>query len=132
MRDLKTRGTMAASRFLSQRGYEVLEENWQGGAGKCEVVALDGDAIVFVEVKVRSDARKGFPAERNGASKRASREAIAIDYLTRHPEHVDMGVRFDVVSILVTNPDRALVRHHINCMGASELMRPDIALPEAA
>ncbi len=132
MKDLKTRGTMAASRFLASRGYDVLEEDWQGDAGSCEVIALDGDVLVFADVKTRSDAAKGFPTEHNGASVRTRREAIAIEYLTGHPEHVDMGIRFDEVSILLTYPARALVRHHINCMGASELMQPDIALPEAA
>ena len=48
MEDLKTRGTMAASRFLSRRGYEVLEEGWRSGAGECEVIALDGDVLAFV------------------------------------------------------------------------------------
>ena len=61
MEDLKTRGTMAASRFLSRRGYEVLEEGWRSGAGECEVIALDGDVLAFVKVRVRSDAAKGFP-----------------------------------------------------------------------
>lgn len=131
MKDLKTRGTMAASRFLTSRGYDVLEENWKGSSGGCEVIALDGDVLVFAKVKTRSDAAKGFPTERNGAAERAKRETVAIEYLTAHPEHVDMGVRFDTVSLLVTNPDRALIRHHINCMGG-ELAHPDIALPEAA
>lgn len=132
MKDLKAHGTMAASRFLSQRGYEVLEEGWRGRSGGCGVIALDGDVLVFVEVTVRSDATKGFPAERKGASERASREMVAIDYLTGHPEHVDMGIRFDEVSILFASVDRAIIRHHINCMAASEPMQPDIALPEAA
>lgn len=131
MKNLKTRGTMAASRFLCRQGYEVLEEDWQGDAGNCGIIALDGDTLVFVEVSIRSNAGKGFPAERSGAGERTRREAIAIEYLTCHPEHVDTSMRFDTISILVTNPDRALIRHHINCMGA-ELVQPDIALPEAA
>ena len=115
MEDLKTRGTMAASRFLSRRGYEVLEEGWRSGAGECEVIALDGDVLAFVKLRVRSDAAKGFPVERGGACERE-----------------DVGVRFDTAAILVIGPDRALIRHHINCMGASEPMRPDDALPETA
>ncbi|EFV33418.1 hypothetical protein C1872_02395 [Eggerthella lenta] len=132
MEDLKTRGTMAASRFLSRRGYEVLEEGWRSGAGECEVIALDGDVLAFVKVRVRSDAAKGFPVERGGACEREERERIAVDYLAGHPEHADVGVRFDTAAILVIGPDRALIRHHINCMGASEPMRPDDALPEIA
>lgn len=131
MLDLKTRGTMAASRFLASRGYDVLEENWKGCSGGCEVIALDGDVLVFAKVKTRSDAAKGFPTERSGAAERARRETVAIEYLTEHPEHVDMGVRFDTVSLLVTNSNQALIRHHINCMG-SALMQPDITLPEAS
>lgn len=131
MKDLKTRGTMAASRFLTSRGYDVLEEDWKGRSGSCEIIALDGDALVFAKVKTRSDAAKGFPTERNGLAERAKRETVAIEYLTEHPEIVDISVRFDTVSLLVTNPNQALIRHHINCMGG-ELMQPDTALPEAA
>lgn len=108
----------------------MLEEGWRGRSGGCGVIALDGDVLVFADVKAQSDASKGFPAE--GSGNRSEREMVAIDYLTGHPEHVDMGIRFDEVSILVASPDRAIVRHHINCMGASELVQPDIALPEAA
>ena len=112
MEDLKTRGTMAASRFLSRRGYEVLEEGWRSGAGECEVIALDGDVLAFVKVRVRSDAAKGFPVERGGACEREERERIAVDYLAGHPEHADVGVRFDTAAILVIGPDRALIRTH--------------------
>ena len=129
MEDLKTRGTMAASRFLSRRGYECPEEGWRSGAGECEVIALDGDVLAFVKVRVRSDAAKGFPVERGGACEREERERIAVDYLAGHPEHADVGVRFDTAAILVIGPDRALIRHHINCMGASEPMWPDACPP---
>lgn len=131
MLDLKTRGTMAASRFLASRGYDVLEENWKGCSGR-----LRGHCPGRRRARVREgeDAlrrREGIPTERSGAAERARRETVAIEYLTEHPEHVDMGVRFDTVSLLVTNSNQALIRHHINCMG-SALMQPDITLPEAA
>lgn len=60
-----------------------------------------------------------------------TRETVAIEYLTERPEHVGMGVRFDTVSLLVTNSNQALIRHHINRMGG-ELVQSDIALPAAA
>ena len=52
MLDLKTRGTMAASRFLASRGYDVLEENWKGCSGGCAVIALDLSLIHIFGVPV--------------------------------------------------------------------------------
>jgi len=43
-----------ACRFLSQRGYEILERNWRHQNGEIDIICTDGKAIIFVEVKGRS------------------------------------------------------------------------------
>lgn len=112
-KDLGRRGEDAAARFLANRGYDIVERNWTCAAGEADIVALDGNVVVFVEVKTRSDASMGFPAEAVTAKKRERYERIACLYLEGH-EFSDVMVRFDVVSIVVMPPDRAMVRHHIN------------------
>lgn len=130
MKELKTSAVKAASRYLDRKGYTVLEVGWKSEAGEADVVAKDGDALVFVKVRARTGAKAGFPAEGNGAAERAEREKVALAYLAEYDE-VDIPVRFDDMSFVVIAPDRAMIRHHINSLCADAEL-PEGALPEAA
>lgn len=137
MNDLKAKAKQAAEIFLSQRGYDILDDGWEDPSGIVNIVAREGDVLVFAEVIVTRDSSRGFPRERSDEGCRAAREASALAYLAEH-DVTDMMVRFDTVSLVVLGSDRALVRHHINCLsvgipqqelsGESNLQ----ALPEAA
>lgn len=117
-RELGRRGEDAAARFLERHGYEIVARNWECCAGEADIIARDEHAIVFVEVKTRSDCEKGFPAEAVTAEKRERYERIACLFLSDY-DISDVNVRFDVVSIVVVASDRALVRHHINAYTAA-------------
>ena len=112
--ELGRRGEDAAARFLYRRGYDIVERNWKCAAGEADIIARDGDAVVFVEVKTRSSVEKGLPSDAVDKRKRERYEKIAALFLAA----VDVPVRFDVVSLLVIGADRALVRHHINAFAA--------------
>lgn len=114
IRAIGVRGEEAAARYLKRRGYEILDRNWRCFAGEADIIARDeeGDALVFVEVKTRTDASKGFPSEAVTARKRDRYEKIALAYLADY-EEVDISVRFDVIAIMVIAEDRALIKHHI-------------------
>lgn len=116
---LGARGEKAAARFLYRRGYEILEQNWTCFAGEADIIAKDEDTLVFVEVKTRKDCEHGFPSEAVTAEKRRRYEKIALAYLADY-EPSDFPVRFDVVSIVVIGPDKAMVRHQINAFSAAE------------
>lgn len=118
-KELGARGEEAAARFLANRGYEILDRNWTCAADEADIVARDANVIVFVEVKTRSDASMGFPAEAVTAKKRQRYERIACLYLERHA-FTEMLVRFDVISLVAIAPDRALVRHHINAWSEAD------------
>lgn len=115
-KELGRRGEEAAARFFERRGYEILEQNWTCSAGEADIIALDEDTLVFAEVKTRTSTDKGFPSEAVDAVKRDRYERIAALYLRDYPV-CDTAVRFDIVSILVVGPDRALIRHHVNAFG---------------
>lgn len=110
---LGRKGEEAAARFLRRHGYEILERNWTCSAGEVDIIARDGAAVVFVEVKTRSHCDNGFPSEAVNDKKRKRYECIAAQFLQDF-EAVDVSVRFDVVAIVVISPDRAMIRHHIN------------------
>ena len=111
------RGEAAAARYLELMGLEVLERNWKCPAGEADIIARDGDALVFVEVKTRTSLAKGFPSEAVTPQKRDRYERIACWYL-RDYEFVDIPVRFDIVALLVVARDRAFVRHYKNAFEA--------------
>ena len=88
----------AAGYYLERLGYEVLEYNYRCRAGEIDLIAKDGEYLVFCEVKYRSDGRKGGPLEAVGTGKQRTIFRCAMFYLTGH--HMgDVPCRFDVIGI---------------------------------
>ena len=48
-------GEQAASDYLEQKGYKILDRNWRHGRAEIDIVAMDGVTLVFAEVKTRSN-----------------------------------------------------------------------------
>jgi putative endonuclease len=83
---------------LVSRGYAILARRYRTRVGEIDIVARDGQVIVFVEVKARVDHHCGHPAESVTRWKQRRIAAMAADYVTRH----QLGrapCRFDVVAI---------------------------------
>jgi putative endonuclease len=49
--------------YLRGQGYEIIERNFRCSFGEVDIIALDGDALVFVEVKKKGSDRFGTPGE---------------------------------------------------------------------
>ena len=101
---LGARGEEAAARFL--------QRNWTCFAGEADIIAVNDEALVFVEVKTRRNADKGLPSEAVTRAKREKYERIALAYIQDH-FFGEAVVRFDVVAIIVLSDDRAFIRHHL-------------------
>ncbi|MBE6471590.1 MAG: YraN family protein [Coriobacteriaceae bacterium] len=111
--DLGTRGENAACDFLIAHGMDILERNWRCPAGEVDIIAKSPGALHFVEVKTRRGTGSGFPEEAVDSRKRHRYECIA-EYYLRDYETTDIAVRFDVVAIVVTAPDRGFLRFEPN------------------
>lgn len=85
--------------FLEKEGYRVLERNFRYRQGEIDIIALDGDFLVFLEVKYRKDDRMGTGAEAVGPAKQRRIVRCAQYYLMRHPEYGSSLCRFDVISV---------------------------------
>ena len=120
--DLGRRGEDAAASFLERRGFSILERNWKCRAGEADIIALDDEAIHFVEVKTRISDGNGFPAEAVDEKKRRRYETIAELYLS-HYDGFETGVTFDVVAINVLPNERALIRIYKNVLSCDCGMR---------
>ncbi|WP_165068033.1 YraN family protein [Paludisphaera rhizosphaerae] len=90
------RGERAAAAFLRRRGLRILRRNYRVFCGEIDLIAREGDVLVFVEVKSR---RRGDPAEAVTPEKQRRLTLAALHFLKRHGllEH---PCRFDVVTIL--------------------------------
>ena len=80
--------------LLRKAGLRVLARNWRCRHGEIDLVAEDGDTLVFAEVRFRRSQRYGGAAESVTATKQARLVAAARLYLMRRP---DADCRFDVL-----------------------------------
>ena len=103
-------GERVAVRALTDAGLLVLDRNWRCREGELDVVARDGDALVFCEVKTRTGTGFGHPAEAVTAGKRRRLRALASAWLAAHDHHA-ADLRFDVVGVQVSPTGPARVTH---------------------
>jgi putative endonuclease len=92
-------GEAAAALYLEGKGLKILERNFRSKAGEVDLIALEGETLVFVEVKAWSSL--GFDALEQGLNDKKQRRIIetAKYFLVSHREYRYMAVRFDVVFV---------------------------------
>jgi putative endonuclease len=95
---LGLRGETVAAEVLTRRGYRIVERNCRSRWGELDVVAYDGETLVFVEVKARRDARFGDLAYAVDRRKQVRLIRLAERYLARR-RLGEPPCRFDVVLI---------------------------------
>lgn len=89
----------AAGRYLEKQGYEILEYNYRCRKGEIDLIAREGEYLVFCEVKYRKSAGSGDPSEAVDARKQRKISQCAVCYLIEKGL-TEVPCRFDVVSIL--------------------------------
>jgi putative endonuclease len=104
-------GEQLAAETLTTAGLVVRERNWRCPDGELDIVATDGAALVFVEVKTRSTLAFGDPAEAISVAKAARLRRLALRWLAAHPDEYWPEIRFDVVAIVRRGPAGLSVRH---------------------
>jgi len=87
----------AALGFLQRHGLRLLARNAQSRGGELDLVMLDGETLVFVEVRYRATSAFGGGAASVDAGKRRKLVRAAQAFLLRHPQHADTPCRFDVI-----------------------------------
>jgi putative endonuclease len=97
MRRLGIEGEELAVRFLKKKGYKIVSRNFKSPVGEMDIIAEDGDTLVFIEVKTRTDDSFGHPFEAVTPRKREKLRKVALGYL-KHSRR-DVPSRFDVLSI---------------------------------
>jgi putative endonuclease len=102
-------GEKRAVKYLEKRGFVILQSNFRCRVGEIDIVARDGDELVFAEVKTRADLLYGLPCEAVTERKQKQLARVAEVYLAGQ-SRADMRLRFDVIEILICG-GRAWIRH---------------------
>jgi len=102
---LGRRGEDLAHRYLRREGFIIVARNYRLAAGDAEadLIAWEGEHLVFVEVKSRSSEEFGPPERAVGEEKRTHLRRVAREY-ARTTDTGFERVRFDVVTVLFSNP----------------------------
>lgn len=88
-----------AAEFLKEKGYVIVEKNASfPRRGEIDIVARDGDVLVFVEVKYRSTREMGDAAEAVDHAKRRKLLRAAEAYIATRAV-IDTDIRFDIVAV---------------------------------
>jgi putative endonuclease len=125
MRTLLTRllgdkGERLAARFLRQQGLRIIARNFKNHIGEIDLIALDGDQVVFVEVKTRKSTKFGQPVEAVGYAKQKKITQVALSYLKKH-KLMERSTRFDIVGIIWPDgsktPEVKHYRHAFDAIG---------------
>lgn len=98
-----------AGEYLKGLGYEILQYNFRCRAGEIDIVAREGEYLVFAEVKYRSGSGAGHPAEAVDPRKQRVISRCAAHYLSQKRLGMETPCRFDVVS--VENGQMRLIRN---------------------
>jgi putative endonuclease len=107
---LGERGERLACRHLRRQGMRIVEARYRLVYGEIDVVAVDGQTLVFTEVKTRRSEAQGRPAEAIDARRRRRLIRAAAAFLKSH-QLLGYPSRFDVVEVIWPRDAAPTVRH---------------------
>lgn len=83
--------------LLRSKGYTILATNYRCRLGEIDIVARDGEELVFVEVRSRASDRYGDALDAIGPTKQRQVARVAQAYLSSESPRFASS-RFDVVA----------------------------------
>ena len=111
-------GEELAAAELERRGYAILARRYRTRFGEIDIVARDGETLVFVEVKARAGGEFGGAAAAVTGWKQRKVALMAMDYLARHRLE-DQACRFDVVTVDITDGQPPRIEVYTNAFDSA-------------
>ena len=93
-----SRSERAAKQFLSKLGYRIVARNWRCKLGELDLVAVDGDCVVFVEVRSTGGDQPDRPAESVDRLKQERLTKLAVAFM-QAKRLLGRPARFDVLAV---------------------------------
>ncbi len=103
-------GEDIAEKILLSKGYQIVKRNFQFGKGEIDIIAKDGDCLVFVEVKSRKNYDFGEPEYSITKSKQRQLKKLAEAYFYVNGISEQL-CRFDVITIVGEKEDDMKINH---------------------
>jgi putative endonuclease len=116
---LGQRGEDLAAKHLKRSGYKILGRNVWLGRYEVDILARDGDTVVFVEVRSKTSDEPVPPEDSVGYTKRQHLRKAALFYLIRH-EVPGTYYRFDVVAVVAPAEGKATITLYRDAFPAEE------------
>ncbi|MCX7798136.1 MAG: YraN family protein [Melioribacter sp.] len=106
-------GEELACKYLTELGYKILKKNYQLNHGEIDIIAEDGDTLVFVEVKYRKSIEYGHPEDSITKRKQKQIKKTAEAYIYKN-NITNQSCRIDVISILHLPDKEPEIIHYKN------------------
>lgn len=107
-----TRSERAAEKFLRRQGFKILARNYRCSFGELDLVAADGNCLVFVEVRSTGEEDTSRPSASVDFVKQKRLSELALHYLQKH-RLLENPARFDVLSISwPADASKPTIEHH--------------------
>ena len=110
--ELGALGEHIALEYLLEKNYRIIETNWVCGHKEVDIIAKDGDTIVFVEVKTRHDKCLVDPEVTVDIYKQRHLIWAANSYVNRY--QYDLDVRFDIIAITIDKNNEKKIEHIVD------------------
>ena len=102
-------GEEVAADYLLRKGYTIVERNWKSGHRDLDIVAWDGQQLVFVEVKTRRNRAFTDPETAIDYQKMRHLRQAANHYIKYR--RLDCDLRFDVITVVGTPETEPEIEH---------------------
>ena len=102
-------GEDLAADYLQRKGYTIIERDWKSGKRDLDIIAQDGNVIVFVEVKTRRNRLYGEPEESVDYHKLQNLQQAISHYVKFR--NIRQDIRFDIISVVGTIGSEPDIQH---------------------
>ncbi|RKX59856.1 MAG: YraN family protein [Thermodesulfobacteriota bacterium] len=109
-KELGKKAEEIAEAFFREKGYHIVERNYQVPCGEIDLILEDRSRVIFVEVKSRVNAKYGLPQEAITYHKRRQIIRVAKWYLQERG-CLDREIRFDVLAIRFHGFKKPAIEH---------------------
>ncbi len=111
-RERGTEGEILAANYIEDKGYEIIKRNYRCPIGEIDLIARDGECLVFIEVRCRWSRLFGTPEESITKKKRERLAKIAQYYLSKELCR-EVLCRFDFIGMELDNKDKIIRLNHV-------------------
>jgi len=104
-------GENIAKEYLIKKGFVFIEANFENKIGEIDLIMSDGDWLVFIEVKYKSDDRLGIPEEMINKNKIWQVKKVAESYLVEKKRKIKLFEKYRIDAVCILGNE---IRHYVN------------------